>query len=324
MTGRTDAMARERSAPGDLPRGDAASDLAANGTTPGDRAGGGAAPDDLPARLAALASGLREAGSLLVALSGGIDSATLLAAAVRTLGPERVHAATATSDAVPAAELAEARALAESLGVRWHAAPTQELDRAGYRRNDGDRCFFCKSELLAVLTPLAARLGLAHVATGTNADDVLAGFRPGIRAGLEAGALTPLATAGLGKAHVRAAAREWGLPLWDKPASACLSSRIAYGIEITPAGLHRVGRAEAAVRLALATHAVPVRDVRVRDLGAGEARLELDEAALSALTEHGAAAVETAVRDAGFGRVSRRAFRSGSMNDLLSEPEKFR
>ena len=122
------------------------------------------------------------------------------------------------------------------------------MEREGYRANAGDRCAFCKAELLDVLGPLAAEHGYAAVATGTNADDARAGFRPGIAAASERGAVTPLLDAGLTKDQVRAASRDWGLPTWDKPAAACLSSRVAYGIEITPARLARVERAEAALR----------------------------------------------------------------------------
>ena len=125
---------------------------------------------------------------------------------------------------------------------------THEMEREGYRANAGDRCFLCKAELLDVLGPLAAERGLAVVATGTNADDAVAGFRPGIRAAAERGAITPLLDAGLTKAQVREAPARWGLPTWDKPAAACLSSRIAYGVEVTPTRLARVERAEAAVR----------------------------------------------------------------------------
>src|SRR6266487_3997584 len=190
---------------------------------------GGNAADGLGARIAALEERLRALGSVLVAFSGGSDSAFLLAAAVRALGAERVMAATAVSPSLPAAELA----------------------RDGYQANGGDRCYFCKAELLDVLGPLAAALQLTHVATGTNADDARAGFRPGIRAAAERGAATPLLDAGLTKADVRAASRDWGLSTWDKPAAACLSSRVAYGLPITPARLGRVERAEAALRGAL-------------------------------------------------------------------------
>jgi uncharacterized protein len=200
---------------------------------------------------------------------------------------------------------------------------THEMDREGYRANAGDRCYFCKAELLDVLGPLAAEHGLAHVATGTNADDGVAGFRPGIRAAAERGAITPLLDAGLTKAQVRAASRDWGLPTWDKPAAACLSSRVAYGIEVSSFRLARVERAEAAARAALADAGVVVRDLRVRDLG-DRASLEVDEAAVAVAGE--TSAVLAAVRDAGFPevRVDPRGFRSGSMNERLAEPERYR
>jgi uncharacterized protein len=271
----------------------------------------------LECRLAALESDLRGRGSLLVAFSGGADSALLLAAAVRTLGADRVAAATGYSHSLPQAERDPARVFAESLGVRVLTPETREMERPGYRANAGDRCFFCKAELLDVLTPLAADLGLAHVATGTNADDVVAGFRPGIRAAAERGAITPLADAGLTKAQVRAASRRWGLPTWDKPQAACLSSRIAYGVEVTPHRLVRVERAEAAVRAWGAAHALPLRDLRVRDRGA-HASVELD-AALLPLAPEVEAALLAEVRAAGFEQVEvdGRGFRSGSLNELL-------
>ena len=202
----------------------------------------------LDTRLADLDTALRETGSLLVAFCGGADSAFLLAAAVRALGTGAVAAATAVSGSLPGSELAAAARFAAGLGVRHLAPRTDELARDGYRANAGDRCYFCKAELLDVLGPLAREHGLAAVATGTNADDAVAGFRPGIRAAAERSAVTPLLDAGLTKAQVRAASLRWGLPTWDKPAAACLSSRVAFGIEITPARLARVERAEAAAR----------------------------------------------------------------------------
>ncbi|MGH3362717.1 MAG: HAD hydrolase-like protein, partial [Nocardioides sp.] len=156
----------------------------------------------LAARLAALEADLQARGSVLVAYSGGADSALVLAAAVRALGPERVVAATGYSHSLPQAERDPAREVAESLGVRVLTPRTHEMEREGYRANAGDRCFFCKAELLDVLAPLAREHGLAHVATGTNADDAVADFRPGIRAAAERGAITPLADAGLTKAQV--------------------------------------------------------------------------------------------------------------------------
>jgi uncharacterized protein len=273
----------------------------------------------LTTRLAALEQELLGLGSVLVAFSGGADSALLLAAAVRTLGADRVAAATAYSASLPARERDPARAFAAELGVRVLTPETAEMEREGYRRNAGDRCYHCKAELLDVLSPLASRHGLAHVVTGTNADDLVAGFRPGIRAAAERRARTPLADAGLTKAQVRAASLRWGLPTWDKPAAACLSSRIAYGVEVTPAGLARVERAEEAVRRGLDELGLSSRDLRVRDLG-GHASIELDRALVPVVAER--PELVAAVLAAGFGTASvdPRGFRSGSLNELLPDP----
>ncbi len=277
----------------------------------------------LGVRLAALEEQLAGLGSLLVAFSGGADSAFLLAAAVRTLGANNVAAATAVSASLPDAELAPAREFAAELGVRHLTPRTDEMDREGYRANAGDRCYFCKAELLEVVTPLAADLGIAHVATGTNADDGRAGFRPGIRAASERGAVTPLKDAGLTKEQVRELSRRWGLPTWDKPAAACLSSRIAYGLSITPARLARVEQAEVALRAVLADSGLTVRDLRVRDTGE-TARVEVDADIVEAVTALEDA--HNAVLAAGFETVEidPRGFRSGSMNDLLPDPERYR
>ncbi|ROO87952.1 uncharacterized protein EDD29_5601 [Actinocorallia herbida] len=267
--------------------------------------------EDLRRRIDRLAGLLLDADSLLVAFSGGADSAFLLAAAVRTLGAGRVAAATAVSPSLPAEELEDARRFAADLGVRHFAPRTQELRRPGYVRNDTDRCFHCKAELLDVLTPLAGELGLAAVATGTNADDALDPFRPGIRAAAARGAVTPLRDAGLTKAQVRAASGEWGLRTADKPAAACLSSRVAYGLPITPARLSRVGAAERSLRQALAEAGVPVRNLRVRDLG-DIARVEVDAERIQAVE---AAGVLRAVTGFEHVELDRRGFRSGSLNE---------
>ncbi len=276
----------------------------------------------LTTRLAALEAALREHQRVVVAFSGGADSAFLLAAAARALGPDRVVAATAVSGSLPAAELDAARELAASFGVRHLTPDTHEIEREGYRANAGDRCYFCKAELLDVLGPLAGHEH-AVVATGTNADDAVAGFRPGIRAASERGAVTPLRDAGLSKEQVREASRRWGLPTWDKPAAACLSSRIAYGVEVTPHRLARVERAESGLRDWLRRHDVTVRDLRVRDLGE-LARVEVD-AGLVGLLQGSAEALDT-VRSAGFSavEVDERGFRSGAMNELLADPEHYR
>ncbi|MGH3443737.1 MAG: ATP-dependent sacrificial sulfur transferase LarE [Nocardioidaceae bacterium] len=279
--------------------------------------------DVLRERLAALREDLVGRGSVLVAFSGGADSAFLLAAAVRALGPGQVAAATAQSASLPKAERGPAEQLAHELGVRLLEPHTEEMRREGYRANDGDRCYFCKAELLDVLGPLAARHGLAYVATGTNADDALAGFRPGIRAAAERGAITPLLDAGLTKQQIRDASRAWGLATWDKPAAACLASRVAFGISVSPFRLARVERAETAVRAALAAAGIAVRNLRVRDLG-DSARIEMDRDAVPAAIAE--PSVVGAALGAGFATavVDPRGFRSGSMNELLADSARFR
>ena len=280
-------------------------------------------PDLLAERLDSLEADLRSRGSVMVAFSGGADSAFLLAAAARTLGTDKVAAATAYSDSLPRAERSPAREFAEGLGVQVFTPRTHEMEREGYRANAGDRCYFCKAELLEVLGPLAREHGFAHVATGTNADDAVAGFRPGIRAAAERGAITPLRDAGLTKQQVREASRSWGLPTWDKPAAACLSSRVAYGIEVSPFRLARIERAELAVRAALEAGGVPVRNLRVRDLD-DVASIEVDTELLGAARQ--LPAVVAAAVGAGFpsARLDEKGFRSGSMNERLPEPERFR
>jgi uncharacterized protein len=269
----------------------------------------------LDQQLADLDAGLRGLGSVLVAFSGGADSAFLLAAAARALGTDRVVAGTAVSASLPASELEQAGDFARGLGVRHLTPATDEMGREGYAANGRDRCFHCKAELLDVLVPTAAELGMAAVATGTNADDAREGFRPGIRAAALAGAVTPLRDAGLTKDQVREASRAWGLVTADKPAAACLSSRVAYGISISPARLGRIERAEGALRDALVDAGLPVRDLRVRDLG-DRARVEVDRDLVDELARRpellevvsGFEAVE----------VDPLGFRSGSMNEALS------
>jgi uncharacterized protein len=280
----------------------------------------------LDERLADLHGLLAPLPGVVVAFSGGVDSGVLLAAAVRALGADRVVAATAVSPSLPATERAGAVAFAASLGVRHELPRTDELAREGYRANAGDRCAFCKTELVEVLLPLAAGLGIRDVVTGTNADDLRAGFRPGIRAAAERGAWAPLARAGLTKDDVRAAGRRWGLSLADKPAAACLASRIAYGVPVSAERLARVEAAELALRTALTAAGLPVVDLRVRDLGpvdgADTARVEVDAALVAAVGER----PELLAAVTGFDRVELdpRGFRSGSMNELLPDPVRYR
>lgn len=269
-------------------------------------------PDPVEGLLADLAS----YPGLLIAFSAGVDSAFLLAAALHALPPERVLAVTAVSPSLPAAELTYAREFAAGLGARHLEVETDEMSRDGYRENSTSRCYFCKAELLDVVSELLSELPAgSRVATGTNADDLVAGFRPGIRAAAERGAVTPLA--GLTKDLIRATALAWGLSVWDKPQAACLSSRVAYGIQISPTRLARVEAAETALRAVV--EPVGVRNLRVRDLG-DVARIEVDPTALRVGGWQDAAC--QAVRAAGFDSVEidPRGFRSGSMNEGRQSP----
>jgi uncharacterized protein len=274
---------------------------------------GAAETRDQAGRLTAALAGY---DSTLVAFSGGVDSALVVAAALRALGPARTVALTAVSPSLPARELAAAREWCRDIGVEHLAVDTAELEVPGYRENGPLRCFFCKSVLLDTAVAVARERGIRTVATGTNASDVLSSHRPGIRAAAERGARTPLADAGLDKDAVRRVARLWKLPMWDKPAAACLASRVAYGIEVTSHRLGRIERAERALRGGLGDR---TRDLRVRDLG-DRVRIEVDAAAVAGVRAD--AAVAEAVRAAGFGAVpvSVEPFRSGSLNDALREP----
>lgn len=272
---------------------------------------------ELDRRLEDLHTRLAAHDSLLVAFSGGADSTLVVAAAVRALGADRVLAATGDSASLPESERAAVRRIARGLGVEHAFVATHELDSRGYQRNGPSRCGFCKSELMRRLRSFAAGRGIERIATGTNADDLLDPFRPGVKAAAAQGAITPLADAGLTKRHVRAASNRWGLSTWDKPASPCLSSRIAFGLAITRERLSRVDRAEQALRKALREAGIDPVDLRVRDLG-DHALIQVDRSAVPAVRTCGPA--RDAVREAGFAgvEVDPEGFRSGSLNTMAA------
>jgi len=214
-------------------------------------------------KVALLKSKLEELGSVLVAFSGGVDSTFVLAVAASVLGDKAV-ALTATSASLPEEELFEAQQLAKSFGVRHVAVSSNELHDPRYAANPTNRCYFCKTELWARLGAVARERGMAVVCDGTNADDLSPGeHRPGFAAGVRAGVRSPLAEAGLDKAAIRASALDFGLPNWNAPAAPCLSSRVQYGLQITPDRLRQVEASEAYLRELGVTG-----DLRVRHRGA--------------------------------------------------------
>lgn len=251
---------------------------------------------------------LRAARRVLVALSGGVDSAVLLALAVEAVGVDGVLAVTGQSPAVPDAEVEDARGVAAQLGVRHEVVLTREMDRPGYVANAGDRCFHCRTELFDVLAELAEKRDFPGVAYGAILDD-LGDHRPGMRAAEKRGVLAPLLDAGLGKSEVRRLAASAGLTVQDKPAAACLASRIPAGTAVRPELLYAVGKAEAGLRQ------LGLRQVRVRHHGE-IARVETDEDGFVLLRDPALrAAASAAVQAAGFRFVALdlEGYRSGSV-----------
>jgi uncharacterized protein len=259
-----------------------------------------------------LFSRLAEFSSLIVALSGGTDSAFLAWAAQQKLG-ENALSVTALSPSFSAHDRAMTETFVAKLGVRHEFIETHEMENPAYRANAADRCYFCKDELFSTLDELARGRGFAAIAYGVNADDTL-DFRPGHRAAAEHQVLAPLLDAGLRKAEIRTLSQRAGLPTWDRPASACLASRLPYGTEVTPERLALVERGEAALR------ELGFRQFRVR-LHDQLARVEISpEEMPRAFSPQMAAAIADRLKAAGFTYVSLdlQGYRQGSLNETLS------
>ncbi|MEI7619236.1 MAG: ATP-dependent sacrificial sulfur transferase LarE [Actinomycetota bacterium] len=273
-----------------------------------------AADASLDEKLELLDAELRRLANVVVAFSGGVDSAFLAYRAHQVLGPSAAHAVTAVSPSLAGDEEADCRALATEWGLRWTPVRTDEMARAAYRANDIDRCYHCKAELMDVVGPLALA-DRATVLLGVNLDD-LGEHRPGQAAADERGAQFPMVAAGITKADVRALSQRFGLRTWDKPAAACLASRVPYGTEVSVAVLSRVDRAEAALRR------LGFRQLRVRHYDE-TARLEVDLVEIGSVLEHRERIV-SALKGVGYRYVTLdlEGFRSGNLNDghLRSSP----
>src|ERR1035437_289621 len=267
--------------------------------------------EDMDAKLGALEARLQQLGTLMVAYSGGVDSAYLAATAHRVLG-DRMLAVLADSPSLPRRDLEQATAFARDQQMPLKVIQTHELDQPDYQRNDANRCFHCKTELFSGMRTLGAKLGFPHIAYGMNSDDKQ-DYRPGQRAAEQNEVLAPLAEAGLTKLEIRALSKAAGYPLWDRPAAPCLSSRVEYGRTVTREVLEQVEKGEESLRQ------LGFRELRVRHHGE-LARVEIARTELPrALTMEMLDAITAALKQAGFQYVTLdcTGFRSGSLNDLL-------
>ncbi|HEY2909415.1 MAG TPA: ATP-dependent sacrificial sulfur transferase LarE [Gemmataceae bacterium] len=267
---------------------------------------------DLAAKRDRLLAVLAELPGVAVAFSGGIDSTVVAKAAYLTLG-SRAVAVTADSPSVARSELALAHELAQRIGIRHIVVATEEFDNPDYLKNDGNRCYHCKSELYSRIERLLPELGISVIASGANLDD-RGDYRPGLAAAAEHAVHHPLQDAGFTKADVRALAKHWGLPTWDKPASPCLSSRVAPGVAVTPERTARIEAAEEYLR------SLGLRECRVRCHVGELARIEVppsEVAKIAAEPVRGNLAREFRRLGFQFIALDLDGFRSGSLNQLV-------